>query len=355
MRRYQQSQPGVFLRGNELMRLMTMVGMLGVLLLLIVRSADPHTWSWLTNDKGTSPAWSSSASADHQNDENANNDDNNNGQNALIPPEDNKTGQSSALIPAGAAKEPLLASDGPTDLDPEEAEAIHEEFQAVADAKISIGREEMPAYNRLLQWIQNQTLSDLRRRAKKDPAFTQFYQSPDKYRGQLFELKLNVRRILKYAHKDLALYEVWGWTAESRSWPYVGVVIDLPKGMPIGPDVYETATLVGYFFKMQGYMEAGARPRAAPLQAPLFVGRLIWYRDATPPAQSTDWSWGLFLLAGFVIFLIIRWGLFLRGSRHRILSPSNVPVKPSGNQVEDWLANVEKDVPVQGDEEAKNP
>ena len=262
MRRYQQSQPGVFLRGNEMMRLMTMLGMLGVLLLLIVRSADPHTWSWLTNDNGANQPRSSATPADDQNNENVKNDDQDTGKDALKPSGADKTGESSTSIIASEAKEPLLASGGPTDKDPEEVEAIQEEFQAVSDAKLSIGPEEMPAYNRLLRWVQSQTLSEMRSRAKKDPVFTQFYQSPDKYRGQLFELKLNVRRILKYTHNDLTLYEVWGWTAESRSWPYVGVVIDLPKGMPIGPDVYETVTLVGYFFKMQGYMEAGAKPRS---------------------------------------------------------------------------------------------
>ena len=89
--------------------------------------------------------------------------------------------------------------------------------------------------------------------------------------------------------------------------------------MPIGPDVYETVTLVGYFFKMQGYMEAGAKPRAAPLQAPLFVGRLIWYRDRNTSSHVKRIGLGgLFLLAGFVIFLIIRWGLLLWGSRRRL-------------------------------------
>ena len=329
--------------------------MLGVLLLLIVRSGDPHTWSWLTNDNGASQPRSSPAPADNQNNENAKNDDKKNGKDALKPSGANKTGKPSTPIPAGEAKEPLPAPGGPADQDPEELEAIQEEFQAVADAKLSIGPEEMPAYNRLLQWVQNQTLSEMRRRAKKDLAFTQFYQSPDKYRGQLFELELNVRRILKYTHNDLTLYEVWGWTAESRSWPYVGVAIDLPKGMPIGPDVYETATLVGYFFKMQGYIEAGAKPRAAPLQAPLFVGRLIWHPAAEPQVRRSDWSWGLFLLAGFLVFLIIRWGLLLWGSRRRLYEPSIVPAKPGGNPVEDWLANVETDKPAEGDETANNP
>ncbi|MGD0517420.1 MAG: hypothetical protein ABSA26_07785 [Thermoguttaceae bacterium] len=318
--RRQPNPPGRVFRGNDLMRFMTMVGMLGVLLLLIIRSSDSNTWTWLTNDAGSSDSRSPPAEINNKNNEN-----------------ENKS------APAGKDNEALPRSGGPTDQDREESEAIGEEFQAVTDGGLSIQPEEMPAYNRLLGWVLNQTLSEMRRRAKKEAVFTQFFQSPERYRGQLFELELNVRRILKYTHKELTLYEVWGWTEESRSWLYVGVVQDLPKGMPIGSDVYERATLVGYFFKMQGYMEAGAKPRAAPLQAPLFLGRLIWHRSEIAQTRHSDWSWGLILLAGFVIFLIIRWGLLLRGGRGRLFSPPAAQAKPGGNPVEDWLAKVKTD------------
>ena len=326
------STPPSMFRGNELMRLMTMLVMLGVLLLLIVRSGDPNTWAWLVSDSGAGNPRTSSASSDTMNVEQT-----------PKPPIENKSVESNNIVPAGNDKETSPASGGPTDQDPEEVDAIQEQFQAVSDGKINIAPEEMPAYNRLLRWAESQTLAEMRRRAKKDVVFTQFYQSPEKYRGQLFELELNARRILKYEHNDMTLHEVWGWTAESRSWPYVGVVVNLPKVMPIGPDVYEKTTLVGYFFKMQGYMEAGAKPHAAPLQAPLFVGRLIWYSAAKPQVNSSDWSWGIFLLAGFVIFLIIRWWLLLRANRRPSFTPPAGKVQSAANPVDQWLADAESE------------
>jgi hypothetical protein len=297
-------------RGNELIRLMTMVVMLGVILLLIVRSGNQETWAWLVNNS-----------------------------NAAVNKPDHT--DNSAMTVKAEEAEP--ASGGPTDLDPEELDAIREEFQVVRDGTLDMPPVENHVYDRLLQWVGSQTISQMRKRAAKNAVFTQFYQSPEKYRGKLFEMEMNVRRVLKYQRNGLDLYEVWGWTNESRSWPYVGVVIDLPKGMPIGPEVYEQVTLVGYFFKMQGYMEAGAKPRSAPLQAPLFVGRLIWYRSQIPQAQRSDWTWGLVLLGGFLIFLIIRWGLFIHGSRRRSFSPPTVQAKPGDNPVEEWLANVESE------------
>ncbi|HEY4759893.1 MAG TPA: hypothetical protein VIH42_04870 [Thermoguttaceae bacterium] len=317
MRRRQSSPPYSFFRGNEFMRLMTMIFMLAVLFMLIHRSGEPNTWTWLADNKPASQIQNSPESSVEKEQE----------------PSEKPTD-------ANDPKVSTPAPGGPTDQEPEEVDAIKEEFQAVSDGSISIQREEMPAYNRLLQWVQNQSLAEMKKRAQKNFVFTQFYQTPDKYRGQLFELELNVRRILEYPHNDMTLYEVWGWTSESRSWPYVGVVIDLPQGMPIGPEVYETATLVGYFFKLEGYMEAGAKPRDKPLQAPLFVGRLIWHPAVKPQVQSSDWYWGLFLLVGFLLFIIIRWGLLLWKPRRGSLTSTTVITKP-GAGVEDWLAKAD--------------
>ncbi len=356
----QTNQPRSFFHGNEFMRLMTMVVMLGVILLLIVRASDPNTWTWLTNGAGAgnpqnSPAATGSEHNPAQNNVKQNSENKKNVEEALKPPEPSKPVESNEPAPGQNekknAKEAAPLPAGPTDLDPEEREAAAEEFQAVADGTLGIPSMENHAYDRLLQWVSNQTIAQMRRRAKKDPVYTQFYQSPEKYRGQLFEFDLNLRRILKYEYNDRTLYEVWGWTAESRSWPYVGVVLDLPKGMPIGSDVDEQATMVGYFFKMQGYLEAGAKPRASPLQAPLFVGRLICAPTGRLQAKPSDWSWALFLLAGFVIFLIIRWGLLLSGGRRRLFQTPKIQAKPGGKSVEDWLANVE---PHETDESAND-
>jgi hypothetical protein len=175
--------------------------------------------------------------------------------------------------------------------------------------------------------------------------FNKFYQSPDEYRGQLFEFDLTVQMIrdLDEKYNGVELFDVWGTTEESGAWLYNGVIIGLPKGMPIGRKIHEKVTFVGYFFKLQGYQPAGVKANAKSLKAPLFLGRLIWHRIEIAQTRHSDWTWGLILLAGFVIFLIIRWGLLLRGGRGRLFSPPTVQAKPGVNPVEDWLAKVETD------------
>jgi hypothetical protein len=51
------------------------------------------------------------------------------------------------------------------------------------------------------------------------------------------------------------------------------------------------------------------------------------------------------LLAGFVIFLLIRWGLLLRAGRSRLFETPRLQANPGGNPVEDWLENAETDEP----------
>ena len=67
MLRRQANPPGSVFRGNEFMRLMTMVVMLGVIFLLIARSRDPNTWTWLTSDTGPVDQPDSLASAGDNN------------------------------------------------------------------------------------------------------------------------------------------------------------------------------------------------------------------------------------------------------------------------------------------------
>jgi hypothetical protein len=344
MRRNRLCPPGTLFHGNEWLRLATMIVMLGVIFLMIERSRDPNTWTWLAADTPTGDVQNSPPAEKNGLDDN--NDTNKPNSTKSPHPNPLPKGEGTSSIDS-MSETTKPASDlglgGPSDQDPQEAEAVKEEFQAVSDGTLSIQREEMAAYHRLLKWTENQPLAEMLKRAKKDSVLTQFYQSPDKYRGQLFTLELNVRRILKYSDNGIALYEVWGWTSESRTWLYVGVVIDLPKGMPIGPDVYENATLVGYFFKMQGYLEAGAKPHAAPLQAPLFVGRLIWRPTEKPQAQHADGFWGLFLLIAFLAFITFRWGLLLWDRIRRSPAVPAGPAKSNSKAVEDWLANTQSD------------
>lgn len=320
-------QPQGMFRGNELMRLLTMITFLAVLAMIIVRARDPNTWSWFTGEGQQRPA-------------------------AAEPPRE----QPVVLMQAPDEQPAPLVAGGPTDEDPDEADAIKEEFQAVTDGTLETLPEEMVAYKRVVRWVANQPYVVLERRGTKGWLFRDFYQKPANRRGRIAVLDLNIRRILKVDEpvEGHTLYEVWGFTTESQAWLYNAVVIDLPPGMPTGPNVEERARLVGYFFKLQGYHEAGAKPHAPPLKSPFFIGRLQWTPAVQPPVQTADWAWTFGLLGLFAAVILVRCVLLFVGGRRRTQRPPvsfRAPSK-SPDEIRDWL---ERAGPVDiGDDAAGN-
>ena len=131
--------------------------------------------------------------------------------------------------------------------------------------------------------------------------YSDFRKTPDTMRLQIVELKLSVRQIValhrppkngigsrSLRREGKPIYEVRGFTQEGGSNLYFGIVTDLPEGMPIGTSINENAKLVGYFFRLQGYISQqqqleAERTRKKPitLKAPVIIGRLIWI--APPP------------------------------------------------------------------------
>ncbi len=309
MRRYWQERrpPGMF-RGAELPRLLSGLVMLALIYQLIAWARNSDTWQWWVKEGSTAAQVAKQAG----------------------PPAPEQTPK-------------LPPATGPTDEDPDQAETAREEFQAVTDGSLTLGPEEMEPYDRLVFWVKNQSVARLRQRARSDLLFTNFYDEANKYRGQLVTLEMNVRRILGAGkNRDgTQLYEVWGFTTESRDRLYVAIVVDLPKGMPIGPAVYEKARFTGYFFKLQGYHASGARAGAVPDRSPLLIGRLEWQPAAVaaPPLDNTqEWTWGVSLLAVIAAILVLRWG-YSKWLRPRPAARSMIPDAASGEAIpiEAWL------------------
>lgn len=237
---------------------------------------------------------------------------------------------------------------GRWDEDSEQRDAAMEEFQAVYDKTREIQPEEMPAYWRVMSWVVEQPFDSLCRRSRADFVINDLLGNPDANRGQLLRLDLNVCRVLSYKVPAnrlglTQLYEVWGWTGESQAWLYVGITPELPAGFPIGSDVSERAALCGYFFKLQGYLEAGAAPRATPLAAPLIIGRLDWRPRQKPGVAASDSPWliTLIALAGVLLLARVTWMAWRRNVRSLSV--------PGGSEdlltTEEWLEGLKRGKP----------
>ena len=309
MRRYwrEQRPPSMF-RGAELMRLMAGIFMLVLICMLMVRFRDPGTWRWLVRNE-EQPAESAQTPT------------------PKTPP----------------PTPPLPAATGPTDEDPDQAEEAREEFQVVTDGTLQIQREEMEPYDRLVEWVKNQSFARLYRRANKGLRYTNLYDDAEKHRGELVALDLEVRAA-EDAGKNrygVPLCDAWAVTDESRGRLYSLIVVDYPKGMPVGFGIQAKAKFAGYFLKLQGYEPGSAKPGQAPEKAPLLIGRLEWEPAAVaaPPIDSRqEWTWGLGLLAAIGLVLGLHL-VYRKWIRRKPPARSAMPTVASGEviPIEAWL------------------
>jgi hypothetical protein len=265
---------------QSLSPLFRMIAFLIVLALIYSWASKPQSWSWL-EDRAESSTFDPGADDD--------------------PP------VGAPAQPAGEQKPPAaeVIVPGPTDQNQAEAAAAHPLFEVLTD-RVPLSPIEMPAYWRCLKWAGAQSFADLERRAEKHVVFTQFWQQPGKYRGKLIRLRLHVARILTWdAGENSAgvkhVYEVWGWTDESKSFPYLVVLSELPKGIPIGDGLHQEGVFVGYFLKTMAYT-ASNQNRSSPL----LLGRMKWL-PATAPVHPVvtrnDWRW--IGLVGIPVVLLI--------------------------------------------------
>lgn len=192
--------------------------------------------------------------------------------------------------------------DGPAQSAPGELEEFRHQLQAVTD-KAALVESEMPAYWRLMRWALAEPLAALEKRALNKVIFTQLYEDPDRYRGRLVRLRLHIIRILDYEAPQNGAgvknaYEIWAWTDDSLSYPYVVVVPEIPPWFKTGDKIREEAVFVGYFLKTMKY-DAFNKVRYAPL----LIGRLrplSGKSDSTPRKIAAggpdEYIWGSVLI-----------------------------------------------------------
>lgn len=245
--------------------------------------------------------------------------------------------QDSSATPATSGHAPQTASSTLTELP---------EFQAVTDRTTELGPEEMPAYWRLLDALEDQPTDKLIQDSLPCNEVAHLLQTPRNFRGTALQLTLNVRRVLDYEVTDSTqqfnrLYEVWGWLDGAPEQLVVVVTPKLPEGIGVGATVYERATVWGYFFKLQGYLPAGAETHMSPLAAPLLIGCLEKCRQPQFTfAHNQDW-WRLGASTLLVLSLV---GSFSRRSR---VKPNTPPVLQSIDtaktmDLENWLEQASK-------------
>jgi hypothetical protein len=251
---------------------------------------------------------------------------------------------------------------GPTDENPEEMKTILPLLTLITDGSTEPLKFDQPAYFQILSWVDHQSAKKLQKRADRPVLYDSFVKQPDSVRLQIVDVKLSVRQIVPVMGKPKdgkpqplrtrdgkEVYEVRGVSLESGSNFYFGAVTELPPGTKIGTLINEDARLVGYFFKVQGYIsqqqqldfEASRTKKVVPLKAPLIIGRLIWLSpQETVTASNKTPVWVLATVGGVAIILTVGWVVWSSRRKRPSLVPritTTSPIDPEAPSLDGWL------------------
>jgi hypothetical protein len=195
----------------------------------------------------------------------------------------------------------------------QDRESLKSRLELVTD-KAPLRPGEMPIYWKLMEWSRTESFEGLKARAAFGVPFSKLWETPKQFRGDLVHLRLHVRRVLRYETDGDPLgvktvYEAWGWTDDSKSFPYVVVFSERPEGLPIGTDVRADIEFVGYFLKIMSYTAFDVSRGA-----PLLIGRAkATVKPATTPSSSlTNFETGTITVIGVIVLAGVGWWQFPR-------------------------------------------
>lgn len=290
-------------------RLLSLLMGLAVLGLLYQRVKEPEFWHWLTNESRADKAAVSA-------------------------------GDNSADSPLAPRPSPLASVEnivpGPNETDADELAKLKSNLKAVQDRQL-LQDFDMPAYWQLMRWSRTRPFAELEKLARRDVPYSHLWDEPDLYRGQPIRLKLHVRRVLQYEPSKnpqelKTVYEAWGWTDDSRSFPFCVVFPDKPAGLPIGTDVDADVVFVGYFLKWMSYHAFDVKKNS-----PLLIGRVRPATRVAGGAKNGGWETAFLTLVGGVLLLsFLAWFAVygLRRPRTIVAATTAIPDQLPDN----WLA-----------------
>lgn len=151
-------------------------------------------------------------------------------------------------------------------------------FDSVSDRTFGISTAERQAYEGVLALARKVPQTELERAARQDVPFAVLMLEADQYRGDVFTIEGDVRRLHRITTVpgvagSLESFEAWIFTADSGLNPYRVICTSLPEGFPLGdqldPPIRVRAT--GYFFKRYSYATTGDHHTAPLLLAKTLV------------------------------------------------------------------------------------
>ncbi len=179
---------------------------------------------------------------------------------------------------------------------------------------------ELRAYFAFLAAAHRTPRSVLEKAARTDVTYAHLFTEPGKFRGQVVELRGQLRRIRKFEAPASAriagipyLYEGWIFYKTLGGNPFCVLFTELPKGLQVAEEMDIPVKFAGYFYKRYRYVPADQPAgrsdykREAPLlighaPTPLGPGEIV-----APGKEDTNWAKALLpiFVGGIIVTVVV--------------------------------------------------
>ncbi|PQO26733.1 hypothetical protein C5Y96_19815 [Blastopirellula marina] len=259
---------------------MMLVGSLGLVVVLMIRAADPETWRWIAPDQAA--------------EEGSTEDPARIAQNQIEVPRkavasDNGTEGEFRVVGNRPPATPYTLGGNHNG----EAGQGHDKIWATPEA-LALVEDSSPfrasdfeAWSQVFDNMREANAQELSAKHAPLVQFGQLFQQSKLYRGKLVTIQGTIRRCVKLPPNPLDeragnLWQLWVFSGGDNS-PIVIYSMDLPEGFPVGNEIHETASLQAVYFKKWVYAAKGGT-----MSAPLLLAKNVnWQAPATVQREIT--------------------------------------------------------------------
>ena len=170
--------------------------------------------------------------------------------------------------------------------------------------------------------LETAALSDLKRTERIQFDVAPLFNSPASQAGRLVTIEGDARRAIEIRVDNSEIvrrfnirryYEIAIFTDDSQGNPLICCVLEAPKEMPLGEDIFAQVRVAGFFMKSWAYPRGDVNSADAKQQlAPLILGREA--RLLTPAASIADSAVNVLVVGGVLIAIAgILWAAWRAG------------------------------------------
>ncbi len=226
----------------------------------------------------------------------------------------------------------------------------------LVSSKVGNGRE-FEAFVETVILANDTTTAAFQRAARRDVGFSNLFNAPNDYRGQVVHVEGRLRLLQKDeapAMLRLAgvqdLYFAWVFDDLSGNNPYCVVLTEPPANIAVNQKINQRVTFDGYFYMNRKYKAEDSKKPTEFRIAPLLIGHTLAIppvETAAPADKTSAWSTGMltgFLaLAAAVMILMGGVGYWFRWNdarvRRRLTATRRyVEAEPTDEAVPEWPA-----------------